>query len=75
MFTSDFTLSPQCKVDKLVFIDVAESSTRGGSTDLEIFSLPNVEVFRGTSVCLKGQYSVFVSIIAGTKLPSQIFNL
>lgn len=39
--------SPQCKVDKLVFIDVADSSTRGGSTDLEIFSLPNVEVFRG----------------------------
>lgn len=39
----------QCKVDKLVFIDVAESSTKGGSTDLEIFSLPNVEVSRGTS--------------------------
>lgn len=39
----------QCRVDKLVFIDVAESSTKGGSTDLEIFSLPNVEVSRGTS--------------------------
>ncbi|XP_074533818.1 ubiquitin-conjugating enzyme E2 variant 3 [Halichoeres trimaculatus] len=36
----------KCKVDKLVFIDVAESSTKGGSTDLEIFSLPNVEVSR-----------------------------
>lgn len=35
-------------MDKLVFIDVADSSTRGGSTDLEIFQLPNVEVFRGT---------------------------
>lgn len=35
-------------MDKLVFIDVADSSTRGGSTDLEIFRLPNVEVFRGT---------------------------
>lgn len=41
----------QCKVDKLVFIDVAESSTKGGSTDLEIFSLPKVEVSRGTSHC------------------------
>lgn len=40
----------QCKVDKLIFIDVAESSTKGGSTDLEIFSLPKVEVFRGTSL-------------------------
>lgn len=40
----------QCKVDKLVFIDVAESSTKGGSTDLEIFNLPKVEVFRGTSL-------------------------
>uniref|UniRef100_A0A3Q4FY40 UEV and lactate/malate dehyrogenase domains n=1 Tax=Neolamprologus brichardi TaxID=32507 RepID=A0A3Q4FY40_NEOBR len=38
-----------CKVDKLVFIDVAESSTKGGSTDLEIFSLPNVEVSRDIS--------------------------
>ncbi|KAM9854188.1 ubiquitin-conjugating enzyme E2 variant 3 [Aulostomus maculatus] len=36
----------KCKVDKLVFIDVAESSTKGGSTDLEIFSLPKVEVSR-----------------------------
>lgn len=33
-----------CNVDKLVFIDVAESSTKGGSTDLEIFNLPKVEV-------------------------------
>lgn len=47
LFISPFF--PQCKVDKLVFIDVAESSTKGGSTDLEIFSLPNVEVSRGTS--------------------------
>lgn len=42
--------SIQCTVDKLVFIDVAESSTKGGSTDLEIFSLPKVEVFRGMSL-------------------------
>ncbi|XP_077425149.1 ubiquitin-conjugating enzyme E2 variant 3 [Vanacampus margaritifer] len=34
----------KCQVDKLVFIDVAESSTKGGSTDLEIFRLPKVEV-------------------------------
>lgn len=38
---------PQCHVDKLVFIDVAESSTKGGSTDLEIFSLPKVTVSAG----------------------------
>ncbi|KAJ7998098.1 hypothetical protein DPEC_G00219040 [Dallia pectoralis] len=29
-------------VDKLVFIDVPESSTKGGSMDLDIFSLPKV---------------------------------
>ncbi|XP_051916058.1 ubiquitin-conjugating enzyme E2 variant 3 [Hippocampus zosterae] len=39
----------KCKVDKLVFIDVAESSTKGGSTDLEIFRLPKVEVSRDLS--------------------------
>uniref|UniRef100_A0A1A8V8D7 UEV and lactate/malate dehyrogenase domains n=1 Tax=Nothobranchius furzeri TaxID=105023 RepID=A0A1A8V8D7_NOTFU len=40
----------KCNVDKLVFIDVAESSTKGGSTDLEIFSVPKVEVSRGLSI-------------------------
>ncbi|KAM3608748.1 uncharacterized protein V6R79_003997 [Siganus canaliculatus] len=39
----------KCEVDKLVFIDVAESSTKGGSTDLEIFNLPKVEVARDFS--------------------------
>ncbi|XP_061532615.1 ubiquitin-conjugating enzyme E2 variant 3 [Phycodurus eques] len=39
----------KCKVDKLVFIDVAESSTKGGSTDLEIFRLPKVEVSKDLS--------------------------
>ncbi|XP_077372137.1 ubiquitin-conjugating enzyme E2 variant 3 [Festucalex cinctus] len=39
----------KCKVDKLVFIDVAESSTKGGSTDLEIFKLPKVEVSKDLS--------------------------
>uniref|UniRef100_A0A8C6P2E0 UEV and lactate/malate dehyrogenase domains n=1 Tax=Nothobranchius furzeri TaxID=105023 RepID=A0A8C6P2E0_NOTFU len=39
----------KCNVDKLVFIDVAESSTKGGSTDLEIFSVPKVEVSRDLS--------------------------
>ncbi|CAG5958260.1 unnamed protein product, partial [Menidia menidia] len=39
----------KCKVDKLVFMDVAESSTKGGTTDLEIFRLPNVEVSRDLS--------------------------
>ena len=45
-----FPIFTQCQVGKLVFIDVAESSTKGGSTDLEIFSLPKVEVSRGASV-------------------------
>ncbi|KAI4894595.1 hypothetical protein NFI96_018820 [Prochilodus magdalenae] len=31
-------------VDKLVFIDIPESSTKGGTMDLEIFNLPQVEV-------------------------------
>ncbi|XP_040024293.2 ubiquitin-conjugating enzyme E2 variant 3-like isoform X1 [Gasterosteus aculeatus] len=39
----------KCKVDKLVFIDVNDSSTKGGSTDLEIFRLPQVEVSRDLS--------------------------
>uniref|UniRef100_A0A8C3B2Z1 UEV and lactate/malate dehyrogenase domains n=1 Tax=Cyclopterus lumpus TaxID=8103 RepID=A0A8C3B2Z1_CYCLU len=39
----------KCKVDKLVFIDVTGSSTKGGSTDLEIFRLPQVEVSRDLS--------------------------
>lgn len=39
----------KCVLDKVVFIDVAESSTKGGSTDLEIFSLPRVEVSRDMS--------------------------
>lgn len=39
----------KCNVDKLVFTDVAESSTKGGSTDLEIFNLPKVEVSRDFS--------------------------
>ncbi|KAJ3596086.1 hypothetical protein NHX12_002495 [Muraenolepis orangiensis] len=36
-------------VDKLVFIDLAESATKGGSGDLEIFSLPKVEVSKDLS--------------------------
>ncbi|XP_068459107.1 ubiquitin-conjugating enzyme E2 variant 3 [Clinocottus analis] len=39
----------KCKVDKLVFIDITESSTKSGSTDLEIFRLPQVEVSRDIS--------------------------
>ncbi|XP_049579138.1 ubiquitin-conjugating enzyme E2 variant 3 [Syngnathus scovelli] len=39
----------KCKVDKVVFIDVAESSTKGGSTDLEIFKLPKIEVSKDLS--------------------------
>lgn len=39
----------KCKMDKLVFIDIMESSTKGGSTDLEIFSIPKVDVSRDLS--------------------------
>ncbi|XP_008291901.1 ubiquitin-conjugating enzyme E2 variant 3 [Stegastes partitus] len=46
---SVMSILSKCKVEKLVFIDVAESSTKGGSTDLEIFSLPKVEVSRDLS--------------------------
>lgn len=46
---SVMSILSKCKVDKLVFIDVAESSTKGGGTDLEIFSLPRVEVSRDIS--------------------------
>ncbi|TDH09336.1 hypothetical protein EPR50_G00085650 [Perca flavescens] len=46
---SVMSILSKCKVDKLVFIDVAESSTKGGSTDLEIFGLPKVEVSRDLS--------------------------
>ncbi|XP_029008380.1 ubiquitin-conjugating enzyme E2 variant 3 [Betta splendens] len=46
---SVMSIVAKCDVDKLVFIDVAESSTKGGSTDLEIFSLPKVEVSRDIS--------------------------
>ncbi|KAK5867673.1 hypothetical protein PBY51_012141 [Eleginops maclovinus] len=47
--SSVMSILSKCKVDKLVFIDVAESSTKGGSTDLEIFSLPKVEVSKDFS--------------------------
>ncbi|XP_029991905.1 ubiquitin-conjugating enzyme E2 variant 3 [Sphaeramia orbicularis] len=46
---SVMSIISKCDVDKLVFIDVAQSSTKGGSTDLEIFSLPKVEVSRDLS--------------------------
>ncbi|KAE8296491.1 Ubiquitin-conjugating enzyme E2 variant 3 [Larimichthys crocea] len=46
---SVMSILSKCKVDKLVFIDVAGCSTKGGSTDLDIFSLPKVEVSRDLS--------------------------
>ncbi|KAG7523461.1 ubiquitin-conjugating enzyme E2 variant 3-like [Solea senegalensis] len=46
---SVMSILAKCKVDKLVVIDIAESSTKGGSTDLDIFSLPKVEVSRDLS--------------------------
>lgn len=36
-------------VDKLVFIDTSECPVKGGSMDLEMFSLPNVEVSKDLS--------------------------
>ncbi|KAJ8343634.1 hypothetical protein SKAU_G00309630 [Synaphobranchus kaupii] len=36
-------------VDKLVFIDLTDSSTKGGTMDLEIFHLPKVEVSKDLS--------------------------
>ncbi|XP_067090425.1 ubiquitin-conjugating enzyme E2 variant 3 [Osmerus mordax] len=36
-------------VDKLVFVDIAESSTKGGTMDLGIFNLPKVEVSKDLS--------------------------
>lgn len=46
---SVMSIVAKCKINKLVFTDVAESSTKGGSTDLEIFSIPKVEVSRDLS--------------------------
>ncbi|XP_054631274.1 ubiquitin-conjugating enzyme E2 variant 3 isoform X2 [Dunckerocampus dactyliophorus] len=46
---SVMSILAKCKVDQLVFIDVAESSTKGGSTDLEIFRLPKVNVSKDLS--------------------------
>lgn len=46
---SVMSIVAKCKIDKLVFIDVKESSTKGGSADLEIFSIPKVEVSRDLS--------------------------
>ncbi|XP_065148511.1 ubiquitin-conjugating enzyme E2 variant 3 isoform X2 [Paramisgurnus dabryanus] len=38
------SIMAKSSVDKLVLIDSPECSNKGGTTDLEIFSLPNVEV-------------------------------
>ena len=51
----------QGTVDKLVFIDVAESATKGGSGDLDIFSLPKVEVSKGAEA-LSLSLSLYLSI-------------
>lgn len=39
----------KCSEVKLVFIDVSETSSTGGKTDLAIFNLPNVEVSKDYS--------------------------
>lgn len=46
---SVMSIVAKCKIDKLVFTDIMESSTKGGSTDLEIFSIPKVDVSRDLS--------------------------
>nr|XP_057931911.1 ubiquitin-conjugating enzyme E2 variant 3-like [Doryrhamphus excisus] len=46
---SVMTILAKCNVDQLVFVDVAESSAKGGSTDLEIFKLPKVNVSKDLS--------------------------
>lgn len=51
----------QCKVDKLVVIDSAENSAKGGSTDLEIFDVPKVEVSRGMSLSAQSLLSSLLS--------------
>lgn len=38
------SIMAKCCVDKLVLIDIPESSTKGGTMDLDIFSLPKVKV-------------------------------
>ncbi|XP_056595990.1 ubiquitin-conjugating enzyme E2 variant 3 [Triplophysa dalaica] len=43
------SIMAKSSVDKLVLIDVPESSTKGGAIDLEIFSLPKVEVSKDLS--------------------------
>ncbi|XP_005990544.1 ubiquitin-conjugating enzyme E2 variant 3 isoform X2 [Latimeria chalumnae] len=42
-------ISAKDVADKLVFIDVSESATKGGTMDLDIFSLPKVEVSKDFS--------------------------
>uniref|UniRef100_A0A8C6WWY5 UEV and lactate/malate dehyrogenase domains n=1 Tax=Neogobius melanostomus TaxID=47308 RepID=A0A8C6WWY5_9GOBI len=41
---SVMSIVAKCKIDQLVFIDIMESSTKGGSADLETFSIPKVVV-------------------------------
>ncbi|ROL51970.1 Ubiquitin-conjugating enzyme E2 variant 3 [Anabarilius grahami] len=43
------SIMAKSSVDKLVLIDIPESSTKGGTMDLEIFSLPKVEVSKDLS--------------------------
>ncbi|XP_057691611.1 ubiquitin-conjugating enzyme E2 variant 3 [Corythoichthys intestinalis] len=51
----------KCQVDRLVFIDVAGSSTKGGSADLEIFKPPNVEVSQDLSASTGSQVLVLTA--------------
>ncbi|KAM6961355.1 ubiquitin-conjugating enzyme E2 variant 3 [Aplochiton taeniatus] len=59
------------KVDKLVFIDIAESSTKGGTVDLEIFNLPKVEVSKDLSASA-GSTVVVVTANAWTNEQSYV---
>uniref|UniRef100_A0AAY5EF68 UEV domain-containing protein n=1 Tax=Electrophorus electricus TaxID=8005 RepID=A0AAY5EF68_ELEEL len=46
-------------VNKLVLIDIPQSSTKGGTMDLEIFSLPNVEVSKDLAASAGSRVVVF----------------
>ncbi|XP_016408489.1 ubiquitin-conjugating enzyme E2 variant 3 [Sinocyclocheilus rhinocerous] len=48
-------------VDKLVLIDIPESSTKGGTVDLEIFSLPKVEVSKDLSASVGSKVVVITA--------------
>jgi len=41
----------QGAADKVVLLDVSEGAAKGGTMDLEIFALPDVEISKGIRCC------------------------